>query len=100
MDLRSYCDNVQIELTGWKARVYDVVRRLDNLHTEDKEKVFPMIQDLHMIVEELSDRIDKLEKECPTEWSPHRTEIEGTMSQLRDRWKSAWKEISAGDIGG
>ena len=100
MDLRSYCDNVEIELAGWKAKIYDVIRKTDKLPTGDKEKVVPMIQDLHMIVEELSDRIGKLEKECPTEWDPHRTEIEGTMSQMRDRWESAWEQMSGADIGG
>ena len=24
MDLKSYCDSVGIELTGWKARLYDL----------------------------------------------------------------------------
>ncbi len=100
MDLRSYCDNVEIELAGWKAKIYDVIRKTDKLPTGDKEKVVPMIQDLHIIMEELTSRIDSLEKECPTEWDPHRTEIEGKMSQLRDNWKLAWDAMSGADIGG
>ena len=25
MDVKSYCDSVGIELTGWKAKLYDVI---------------------------------------------------------------------------
>ena len=100
MDLRSYCDNVQTELTGWKAKVYDIVRKFDKLHSVDKEKVVPMVQDLHMIVEELSDRIDRLEKECPTEWEPEKIEIQGKIGELKTTWEGAWKNVAPGDFGG
>ncbi|MEE9566351.1 MAG: hypothetical protein V3W17_02530 [Desulfobacteria bacterium] len=100
MNLKSYCDNVEIELIGWKEKLVDVVRKADKLPTGDKEKVVPMIQDLHMVVEELGDRIDKLEKECPTEWNPRKVEIEGRMSKLRDNWRSIWDTMSGADIGG
>lgn len=100
MDIQSYCDNVGIELTGWKARLYDVVRKFDNLNTSQKEKVAPIVQDLHMTLQELSDRIDKLARECPTEWNPKKSEIEGIMSNLRDGWESAWDTMSGADVGG
>ena len=100
MDVKSYCDTAQIELSGWKAKIYDVIRKTDKLSTGEKEKVVPMIQDLHMIVEELDERIDRLNKECPTEWNPQKKDIEGQMSNLRDNWESVWGQIAAGDIGG
>jgi hypothetical protein len=75
MDVKSYCDSLSIELTGWKAKVYDIVRKLDKMSSGDKEKVIPEVNELHMIIEELDDRIDLLEKECPTEWEPERIEL-------------------------
>jgi hypothetical protein len=100
MDVQSYCDTARIELTGWKAKVYDVVRRVEKLSTGEREPFVPMLRDLHMIVDELSDRIDRLQKECPTEWNPDKEEIEGKMSQLRDNWKQAWEKFPASSIGG
>ncbi len=100
MDIQSYCDNVGTELIGWKSKLYDVVQKFDKLPTGDKEKLVPEVNDLHMILEELTERIQKLEKECPTEWDPHREKIEGVMSKLRDRWESAWDTMSGADIGG
>ena len=100
MDVQSYCDNATIELTSWKAKLYDVVRKMEKLSTGEREPFVPMLRDLHMIVEELSDRITQLEKECPTEWSPQKEEIEGKMSQLRDNWKDIWEKFPASAIGG
>jgi predicted nuclease with TOPRIM domain len=100
MDVKSYCDNMEIELIGWKAKVYDVVRKLDKLSTGERGATVPMIRDLHNIIDELSERIDLLEKECPTEWNPQKKEIEGRMSNLRDRWQEAWAQVAQGNVGG
>ena len=45
MDIKDYCSGVQSELTGWKAKIYDVVRRLDKMSTGDKIKVVPHVND-------------------------------------------------------
>jgi hypothetical protein len=41
MDAKSFCDSLIIELTGWKAKTYDVVRKLDKMTNGDKQKVVP-----------------------------------------------------------
>ncbi len=89
MDLKDYCTAMSTELTAWKARIYDVVRKLDKLQSGEKEKAASRVRDLHIIVEELSDRIDKLEKECPTEWSPIKCDIEDKLVHLRRKVESA-----------
>ena len=63
----------------------DVVRKLDKISTGDKEKVVPEVNELHIILEELGDRIEKLKKECPTSWAPDRTEIENKIGYLRTK---------------
>lgn len=100
MDLKTYCSTVSIELTGWKAKLYDVVRKLDKVPTGDKEKVVPLVNHLHIVMEELGDRIDRLEHECPTEWQPEQTAIETKFGELRSKLDDVWKNISPGDIGG
>ena len=100
MELEDYCRNVQIELTGWKAKVYDVMRRLDRADTGDKGKIVSEVNDLHIIVEELSDRISQLERECPTEWRPAREEIQNKLQALGFKWEEAWDRAVGGNIGG
>ena len=100
MELQDYCRNVHIELSGWKAKVYDVVRKLDKVSTGEKAKVVDQVNDLHIIVEELEDRLSSLEKECPTEWSPVRTEIQNKLQALGYKWEKAWKAYPGGFYGG
>lgn len=100
MDVKSYCDSLVIELTGWKAKVYDVVRKLDKMSSGDKEKVVPQVVELHMFIEELDDRINRLKKECPIEWKPEKIELEGKFSGLKTKWENVWQNISPGDFGG
>ena len=100
MELQEYCQNVQEELTGWKAKVYDVMHRLDKVDTGDKGKIVSQVNDLHIIVQELSDRIAQLERECPTEWQPARDEIQNKLQALGYKWKEAWQGASGGNVGG
>ena len=44
-----------------------------------------------IILTELSDRIDQLQKECPAEWSPEREAIEGKVQELQRGWDEAGK---------
>lgn len=100
MEVKDYCDNLTVELTNWKAKVYDVVRKLDKMSTGDKEKVVPEVNELHIILEELDERIERLTKECPTSWEPDRTEIENKVGYLRTKLDKVSNTISPSDIGG
>jgi predicted nuclease with TOPRIM domain len=93
MDVQSYCDNAGIELTRWKAQLYEIVRRLEKLSAEEREPISGQMQELHTIVDQLSDRINELQTECPTEWEPQKGEIEGKISQLQDKWKQMWEKL-------
>lgn len=100
MDMKHYCGSVAIELNGWKAKMYDVVRKLDKVSSGDKQKVLPMVNELHMILEELDDRVDRLKRECPTEWAPDKIDIEGKLHIMKTKWEEVWKTVSPGDVGG
>jgi hypothetical protein len=87
------------ELIGWKAKIYDAIRKSANLPVDQKEKVNPLIQDLHQMVDDIDSRLSLLEKECPVEWDSHKTEIEGKMSQMNDRWKNVWGAMGEPEYG-
>jgi len=89
-----------IELSGWKAKIYDVVRRMDKISSGDKEKVSPQINDLHIFIEELEDRINRLRTECPTDWKPDQIEIESKINKMQTTLNDVWENVSPGDIGG
>ena len=98
MEIQDYCRSLHIELTGWKAKVYDLMQRLDRVYTGDKGKVASRVNGLHIIVEELSNRILQLETECPTDWQPVRVEIQNKLQTLSYEWEDAWNGFAGDEV--
>ncbi len=99
-DVSSYCDSVVAELSVWKSKAYDVVRRIDKLSSGDKSKVANQVNDLHIFIEELENRIDRLRRECPTDWKADQIEMESKFGHLKGKMNDIYSNISPGDIGG
>ena len=100
MDVKTYCDNLTIELTGWKAKIYDIVRRLDRLPSGDKGRVLDQVNDLHVLVEEMDDRIERLRNQCPSDWSPEKIELETKLTRISNICEDCWLSISGAEVGG
>jgi len=100
MELKDYCKNLAIELTGWKAKMYDVARKMDKLSTGERAKVVNEMNEMHMIIEQLTDRIERLTKECPTQWGPDELEMNSQSTALRIKLEEVSKSVSPSDIGG
>jgi len=93
MDVQDYCKSMETEMTAWKAKLYDVMRKVDKLGTAEREKVLPNIEDLHMLLEEMSDRVSKLKTECPAEWSPVKNEIDEGSIDMRGKYEETMEYI-------
>ena len=39
MDVKDYCKNVDIELNAWRAKLYNVMRQMDDLPEGDKQRI-------------------------------------------------------------
>jgi len=94
MDVNSYCDNLAIELTGWKAKIYDIIRKLDKIPSGDKGKILGQVNDLHVLVEELDDRIERLKTQCSEDWSPEKIELDTKMTRISNICEDCWKDMS------
>ncbi|WP_157469874.1 hypothetical protein [Desulfobulbus elongatus] len=100
MEIKEYCENVDTELTTWKAKLHDVISKLEPLSTGRKEGVYEEINGLHIIVTELEDRIEKLRTECPLVWQPEQETIDRRMTELSERYNDAQKEFFDYEFGG
>ena len=87
MDVLDFCKGLENEMTAWKAKLYDVMRKVDKLGSAEKEKVLPNIEDLHMFLEEMKDRVETLKTECPSDWSPMKKEIEDSSINMRGKYE-------------
>lgn len=93
MDVRDYCKGTELELTAWKARLYDMSRKFDLLPSGDKERVLQNVEDLHIIVQELEDRISQLQNECPAQWDPVVHQIETAHVDMRAKYEQTIDDI-------
>ena len=98
MEIKDYCTNVTAELTGWKDKVEGVVRKLDHASTGDKERVVAEVNELHIIADELNDRIEGLTRACMTSWQPQK----GLGHDIiwPEQTSRMFDSVSQSDIGG
>lgn len=87
MDVQDYCSGMASELTAWKAKIFDVAIKADNLGTADKNKVWQDFNELKIIVRDLEDKIQTLRNECPSEWSPQKREIDDASVDMRSKYQ-------------
>ena len=105
MKARNCCKTMQAELTAWKANVYDIVRKMEDLRGSDRERILPNIEDLHMLISEMDDRIEYIRDHCTPETGiddirTEREEFDKHLATLRMKSEEAMKGLGAGNFGG
>jgi len=105
MKARNCCKTMQAELTAWKANVYDIVRKMEELPGGEKDKVRPNIEDLHMLIAEMDDRIEDIRDNCTPETGiddirTEREDFDQHLATLRVKTDEAMRELGAGNFGG
>ena len=105
MSARNCCKTMQAELTAWKANVYDIVRKMEELPGGEKDRVLPNIEDLHMLIAEMDDRIEDIRDNCTPETGiddirTERDDFDKHLATLRVKTDEAMRELGAGNFGG
>jgi len=90
MDVKNYCATVNGELAAWKAKMNEVTQKANALSGADREKAEPIVKDLNAIMDDIDQRIATLARECPSEWSDDKSDIDGKISRAKDKWKEVW----------
>lgn len=93
MDVNSYCNKLERQLTEWKAKIYSVLNLVDKLPLQEKEAAYPSIRSLHSIVDEIDNELDQLKTACPADWSPNRRTIDEKMSELQSTLKKLSENV-------
>ena len=100
MEVKDYCKNMDMELTVWKSRLYDVLCKMDGLPTGNKQGMYEEVNGLHIVIAELDDRIEKLRTECPIAWKPEQEKIKIKFSDLSSRYTDTTGILFDYDFGG
>jgi hypothetical protein len=100
MDVKDYCKAMLAEVTAWEKKLEAMKTAADGYGSAAKEKILPLIGQLEQEVATAQARVDQLENECPSDWSPLKNELDelfGTIGSSVDR---AWKDLEGGNVGG
>ena len=104
MKARNCCNTMQAELTAWKANVYDIVRKMEELPGGERERILPNIEDLHMLISEMDDRIEYVRDNCTPETGmedirAEREDFDKHLASLRVKSEEAMQELGLGNFG-
>jgi hypothetical protein len=99
------CKTMEAELTAWKANVYDIARKMEELPGAQRGKVLPNIEDLHILIAEMDDRIDQIRENCSPETGiddirTDKEQFDKSLSKLRVTAEEAMRGLGAGNFGG
>jgi phage-related tail protein len=100
MEVKDYCKAMLAEVSAWKNKLEAMKKTADSYSTQQKEKVLPLIGQLEQEVATAQMRVDQLEKECPSDWSPMKNELDDLFGTIGSNVNRAWKDIEPGNVGG
>jgi hypothetical protein len=64
MATREYCSSLSEELDYWSSRLHELSNKFDRVPSIDKYKVLPHIEELHILMTEVDDRLCEMITSC------------------------------------
>jgi squalene cyclase len=98
--MQYFCDQMEKQLITYEDSLIRIEARLDAGGTEVKQQILPVVGDVKNLITELRVQKERLEKECPTEWSDEKTKMEDLVGQIGSHKDRAWAELPPGVVGG
>ncbi len=95
MQVQDYCKAMKAEVSAWKAKLEAMKKTADGFGSEQKEKVLPLIGQLEQEVATAQMRVDQLENECPSDWSPIKNELDELFGTVGSKIKHQFQEVSS-----
>lgn len=95
MKVEVYCKAMLAEVTAWKEKLEAMKKTADSFGSEQKEKVLPLIGQIEQEVVNAQMRVNQLENECPSDWSPIRNELDELFGTVGSKLDRAFQEMSS-----
>jgi hypothetical protein len=100
MAIQDFCGQMEKQLITFEESLGKIEAKLDAGGTAAKQQILPVVGDIKNLITELRAQKDRLEKECPTEWSDEKTRMEDLVGQIGSHMDRLWTELPPGDVGG
>jgi hypothetical protein len=98
MEVKDYCKAMQAEVTAWKEKLEAMKKAADAMGSEQKEKVLPLIGQLDQEVVTAQMRVEQLENECPSDWSPIKNELDELFGTVGSKINHKFQEVSSREV--
>jgi hypothetical protein len=95
MKVQDYCKAMKAEVAAWKEKLEAMKRAADGYGSAQKEKVLPLIGQLEQEVVAAQMRVEHLENECPSDWSPMKNELDELFGTVGSKIKHQFQEMSS-----
>jgi hypothetical protein len=86
------------EVSAWKAKLDAMKKTADGFGSEQKEKVLPLIGQLEQEVVNAQLRVEQLENECPSDWSPIKNELDELFGTIGSKMQRQFQEVSSREV--
>jgi methylaspartate ammonia-lyase len=93
MKVKDYCRSIETELYGWKAKMYDMVRKVDKLRRSEKERVAAQVEELHQHISEMERIVEQLQTECPVDFGTQKQQIEDSTGGMKKKYEDAMAAV-------
>lgn len=100
MQVKDFCNQMEEQLNKYETALQKIESNLDAGGTAAKQKILPIVGDVKNLMTELKAQKDRLEKECPTDWSDEKSKMEDLVGQIGSHVDRAWRELPQGNVGG
>ena len=100
MQMQDFCNQMEQQLSTFEESLGKIEAKLDAGGTQAKQQILPVVGDIKNLVTELRIQKDRLEKECPSDWSDEKSRMEDLVGQIGSHIDRAWTELPMGDVGG
>ncbi|MFO7752157.1 MAG: hypothetical protein R6V41_03440 [Desulfobacteraceae bacterium] len=100
MQLQDFCSQMEKQLSSYKESLSKIEHQLDAGGSSVKQQILPIVGDIKNSISELEMQKERLEKECPSDWSDDKSKLEGLVGEIGSSVDRAWEELSQGNVGG
>jgi hypothetical protein len=99
MEKDEFCYNMGQELSTWKNRISEELKKIERMDTGAKQGMLSIVEDFLMLEAEMGSRIEQFKYECSADFVPP---VEGSdyMPDFKLSSKEAEEKIGGGNFGG
>ena len=88
------CNISTLEIKEIEKSALDILKQFDKLlHSRKPNRVFDYPDELEKIIKEIKDRIDRHQKECPSQWNAQQPAFEGELLELIKKYQELLSKI-------